>query len=78
MLADSGVAPFEQVAARKNAASGLFSQPAAAEVRAPTQQALIRTNARPNFMVRRVDADNQRLYKVSLDVPCGSGLVVLQ
>ncbi|CAL8471542.1 g11084 [Coccomyxa elongata] len=63
MLADSGVAPFEQVAARKSAASGLFSQPAAAEVRAPTQQALIRTNARPNLMVCRSDADNQRLYK---------------
>lgn len=65
MLEDSGVAPFEQVTAKKNIASGLFSQPAAAEVRAPTQQALIRTNARPNSMIYRSDANNQRLYQVS-------------
>ncbi|BDA46923.1 probable NEDD4-binding protein 2 at C-terminar half [Coccomyxa sp. Obi] len=63
MLEDSGVAPFEQVTAKKNVASGLFSQPAAAEVRAPTQQAPIRTNARPNSMVHRSDANNQRLYQ---------------
>ena len=77
MLEDSGVAPFEQVAAKKKVAQGLFSEPAAAEVLAPTQQALIRTNARPNKVVYRSDANNQRLYQVSGDmqpVPCSKNL----
>ncbi|EIE21946.1 hypothetical protein COCSUDRAFT_42961 [Coccomyxa subellipsoidea C-169] len=60
MLQESGLVPFE---APKKPTSVLFSQPTAAEVSAPTQQPMLRANDRPHAMVRRSDAQNQRIYE---------------
>ncbi len=62
MLQESGLVPFE---APKKPTSALFSQPTAAEVSAPTQQPMLRANGRPHAMVRRSDAQNQRIYEVT-------------
>lgn len=64
MLEESGLVPFEAVPGSKKATGALFSQPAAAEVFAPVQQPLMRSNGRPHAIVRRSDAHNQRLYDV--------------
>jgi hypothetical protein len=65
MLEESGLVPFEAVPGSKKATGALFSQPAAAEVFAPVQQPLMRSNGRPHSIVHRSDAHNQRLYDVS-------------
>ena len=65
MLEESGLVPFQATSGAKKAAGALFSQPAAAEVCAPMQQPLMRSNGRHHAIVRRSDAYNQSLYDVS-------------
>lgn len=80
MLQESGLVPFEATPGKRRAKIA-FSAPAKAEVRDPAQQEGAPSDAghpmhHRTVVVRRKDAENQRLYDVSTPVISLQGILI--